>query len=227
MHKMGLAMIAESKRTNQRKGWIWVAAACMLLPAALSASGQTGIDKQGELYLGGQPGAPVKIEVYSDYQCPVCRTYYLETLKPLLADYAKTNKLDKICIVYHDFPLVDIHQFARKAARFALAAQHLSRERWLRVTDALYTEQDKWSQDGNIEAALGKMLDPTEVLRMQTIAAEPAIDAVVDQEILLGQSRNITSTPTSFIITETGRQQRVTGMVPLSILKDFVDKLVK
>ena len=112
----------------------------MCLVFGLSAAGRNGAGAQPELYLGGQPGAPVKIEVFSDYQCPVCRTFYLETLKPLLADYTKENKIAKICVVYRDYPL-DMHPFARKAARFALAANRLSRERWLRVTDALYTEQ--------------------------------------------------------------------------------------
>ncbi|MBZ5495353.1 MAG: DsbA family protein [Acidobacteriia bacterium] len=206
--------------------WVGPAAAFTLLAAALPLTGQSSAYQPVELYLGGQPGAPVKIEVFSDYQCPVCRTFYLDTLKPLLADYAKEDKIDKICVVYHDFPL-DMHPFARKAARFALAAQRLSRERWLRVTDALYTEQEKWSQDGNIEAVLAKTLDPTELVRLQNMVANPAIDATINQEIMLAQSRGITSTPTFFIITETGRQNRVIGGVPYAVLKNYLDGLVK
>jgi hypothetical protein len=49
------------------------------------------------------------------------------------AEYTKANKINKIYVVYHDFPL-DMHQFARKATRLALAAERLGRDRWLRVT---------------------------------------------------------------------------------------------
>jgi len=216
-------MTQESNRMKGRGGWIWLGAAFLILTAALSAAGQTATNREDEQYLCGQPNSPVKIEVFSDYQCPVCREFYLETLKPLAADYASGNK---VYIVYHDFPL-EMHQFSRKAARFALAARRLGRERWLRVADVLYKEQAQWSQDGNIEAVLAKALDPTELVRLKKLAADPAIDAAVGQEIMLGQSRSITSTPTVFIITETGRQQRVDSGIPYPVLKDFLDRTLK
>lgn len=219
-------MIRESKGTGKSFYWIWLAAGFMFFASPLSVPSQTGIGQQAELYLGGQPGAPVKIEVFSDYQCPVCRTFYLETLKPLLANYVKENKIDKICVVYHDYPL-DMHPFARKAARYALAAHRLGRERWLRVTDALYAEQAQWSQDGNIEAVLAKTLDPTELVRVRKLASDPAIDAAIQKEIQVAQSLNITSTPTFFIKTETGRQQRVTGWITFVTMKDYLDRLLK
>lgn len=198
-----------------------------LEPAATpAATGRTGSDNRGELCLGGRPGAPIKIEVFSDYQCPRCRQFYLESLKPFLADYIEAGKINKIYVVYHDYPL-EMHKFARLAARFGLAAASLGREHWLRVTDVLYTEQAQWSMDGNIEAVLAKSLDPTELLRVKTLAEDPAINDAVGQEIMLAQSRNITSTPTFFITTDTGRQQRVEGWITYTTLKDFIDRLLK
>jgi protein-disulfide isomerase len=184
------------------------------------------MDSASELCLGGERGAPVKIEVFSDYQCPRCRDFYLETLKPLVAEYTKSNKTNKIYIVYHDFPL-EMHRFARRAACFALAAARLGRERWLRVTDLLYTQQAQWSEDGNIEAVLAQGMDPTEVVRLANMAADPAIDAAVQDELLLGQSREVTSTPTFYIIPPTGPPQRVAGWVNYATLKDYLDRILK
>ncbi len=192
----------------------------------LSMAALAGTERQDEIYLAGRPGAPVKIEVFSDYQCPVCRSYYLDTLKPLIAEFTKTNKINKISIVYHDFPLETIHQFARKAVRFGLAAPRLGPEKWLKVTDALYAQQAVWSENGNIEAVLGKVLDPADLNQLKKAVADPAIDARINQEIALGQSRAVTSTPTTFIITETGRQQRFTGDPSYPALRDYLDKLV-
>ena len=213
----------QKAKCKDRRQRIGLAVAFALLASTLSLSGQTGAEKQAQLYLGGQPSAPIKLEVFSDYQCPVCRLFYLETLKPLVADYASVNK---VYIVYHDFPL-DMHPYARKAARFALAARRLGREQWLRVTDALYSEQAQWSQDGNIEGALAKVLDPTELVRVKQLAGDPAVEASLNQEVMLGQSRNVTSTPTLFVITDTGRQQRVNSGVPYPVLKDFLDRTLK
>lgn len=216
-------MIQVLNGTKQQGSRIWPAAIVALLLSALNAAGQTSAVKQPVLCLGGQPNAPIKIEVFSDYQCPRCREFYVETLKPLLAEYAKANK---VYVVYHDFPL-DMHKYARKASRLALASQLISRELWLRATDAIYMWQDQWAQDGNIEAALAKVMDPTQLMRVKKLAADPAIEATLTQEIMLGQGRKITSTPTWFIITETGRQQTIQGKLPYVTLKDYIDRRLK
>ncbi len=192
--------------------------------AAVSIAAQAPGSKTDGILIFGQPGAPVKVEVFSDYQCPICRSYFLGTLKPLIADYAKSNKADKIFIVYHDYPLENIHQFARKAVRFSLAAHRMGTDKWLKVADALYTQQPAWAENGNIEAVLDKALEPGDMAQLKKLAADPAIDATINQEVTLAQSREVTATPTTFIITETGRQQRFTGDPTLPVLKDFLDK---
>jgi len=214
---------------SQRRNPCWsviVAGVLLAFFAGLSMS-QTAASKPPEIYLAGQSSASVKIEVFSDYQCPVCRTYYLETLKPLIYDYTKANKIDRISVVYHDLPLDSIHQYARKAARLALAAHRMSKDKWLRVSDALYMQQAGWSEDGNCETSLEKTLEPADLIQLKKLAADPSIEAALNQEILLAQSRDITSTPTTFIITETGRQQRFTGDPGFPALKDFLDNLIK
>jgi protein-disulfide isomerase len=196
------------------------------LAGTANGPGAARSDSASELCLGGERGAPVKIEVFSDYQCPRCRDFYLETLKPLIAEYTKSNQIQKIYIVYHDFPL-EMHQFARRAASFALAAAKLGRERWLRVTDILYTQQAEWSVDGNIEAVLAREMNPTEAVRLANMAADPAIGAAVQEELMLGQSRQIASTPTFFITPPTGPPQRVAGWVTYATLKDYLDRCLK
>ncbi len=200
-----------------------IAVPLVMLAAALFAAGQSRSVRQAEFYAGGAPGAPVKIEVFSDYQCPACRSFFLDTIKPILAGYSSSNK---VSVVYRDFPL-EMHPLARIASRFSVAAQRLGRDRWLRVSEALYMQQDQWSQDGNFEAVLAKVLNSTEWIRLNKLVEDPAIDAAVEEEIMLGQSKAVTSTPTFFIITDSGRQQRVNGPVPYSVLKDYIDRLLK
>ena len=233
------------QRTGRRAVWMWLFAALVILTAGACSSGdgaaqkvenpgpsaslivpgsvQPGTGGNAEFILGGAPGAPVRIDVFSDYQCPVCGIFYLSTLKPILADYAATKQ---VYVVYHDFPL-EMHQYARKAARFAHAAHQFNRDRWLRVTEALYTQQAQWSLDGNIEAVLAKVLDPAELARIARLAADPATDAAVEEGVLLGHSQNITVTPTFFITTTNGRQERVNQGVPYAVLKDYLDRILK
>jgi protein-disulfide isomerase len=199
-----------------------IVVAFVMLASALFAW-QTS-DRQAEFYAGGAPDSPVKIEVFSDYQCPACRTFFLDTIRPILAGYSSSNK---VSVVYRDFPL-EMHPFARVASHFSIAAQRLGRDRWLRVSEALYLQQTQWSLDGDFEAVLSKVLNSTEWIRLKKLAADPAIDAAVQEEVMLGQSKGVNSTPTFFIFTGSGRQlQRVNGPIPYSVLKDYIDRLLK
>jgi protein-disulfide isomerase len=189
-------------------------------------AGQPFPDDPDELIFSGVRGAPVRIDIFSDYQCPRCGEFYRDTIKPLADEYTRTDKINRILIVYHDFPL-EMHPYARKASRFALAAARIGRDRWLRVNDQLYREQAGWSVDGNVEASLAKVLDPTELVRIANLAAKPEIDAAVQNGVLFGQSREIGSTPTFFITSPFGPQQKVAGGVAYATLKDYLDRLLK
>jgi protein-disulfide isomerase len=197
-----------------------------MLPAALlPVLPGTNNDMAG-FWLGGQPNAPVKIEVFSDYQCPHCRSFYLETIKPLIEKLTIEKKIDDIYIVYHDLPL-DMHPYARKAASYALAASRLGREPWLRVVDCLYQQQSVWAQNGNIEAVISGVLGEAEMTHVRKLAADPMIEQTLRDEIALAQSRQIRATPTFIISTQAGRQERVSGMVPYEILKGHLDNVLR
>ncbi len=199
---------------------VWMAAA---LPARLRGGTENKLD---ELWLSGQPGAAVKIEVFSDYQCPHCRVFYLDTIKPLIASFTRENKINDLYIVYHDLPL-DMHQYARKAASYALAAERVSHDAWLRVSDALYREQAQWAQDGNIEAVISRVLEGTELAQVKKLVTDPEIAEEMHSELMLAQSRQIRATPTFFIVSSAGRQERVSGTVPYDLLRSHLEQFLK
>ncbi|MCC7002391.1 MAG: thioredoxin domain-containing protein [Gemmatimonadaceae bacterium] len=58
----------------------------------------------------GKESAPVQIVVFSDYQCPYCRSV-TPTIEQLLAKYPET-----VAVTYRHFLLEDIHPQARDAA---------------------------------------------------------------------------------------------------------------
>jgi len=92
---------------------------------------------------GGTLDAPIRMEIFSDFQCTWCRAFYLETVTQVLKSYSPA---DKVCVIYYEFPL-DMHPYGRKAARYSIAAQHVGKKQWLAVVDALYTKQEQWAAD--------------------------------------------------------------------------------
>jgi protein-disulfide isomerase len=183
---------------------------------------QTEFVKPDDFCLGGNPSAPVRIEIYSDFQCPSCRDFYLETILPVLKEYGRKNK---VYLLYHDFPLKS-HKYAFEASRYAVAARRLGRDQWLRVSEALYTDQAKWAADGKPEAAAARVLTPEELSRLKRFLEEPSTDQFINQEMDAARNRQVSSTPTFFLSAD-GREQKVVGKVSYAVLKDYLDRLLK
>lgn len=68
---------------------------------------------------GGDPTAALAIIEYSDFQCPYCRRYYLETWPLIDRNYVRTGRLR---YVFHHLPLGRIHPVAVGAAESAECA---------------------------------------------------------------------------------------------------------
>jgi protein-disulfide isomerase len=172
--------------------------------------------------LGGSLTSPIRIEVFSDFQCPACRELYLGTIRQVLQDYSSK---DKVCVIYYEFPL-PMHQYAKEAARYSEAAGRLGQQKLLPVYESLFNDQEQWAKDGSIDLAISKALPGEDVQRLKKEMKEPGINAEIEKQIQLGLKREIQSTPTLFI-SYPGKQQKVEGVVAYTILKQFIDSIVK
>ncbi len=173
-------------------------------------------------FLMGGADSPVKIEMFSDFQCPSCRTFYLETVTRLLPEYAAGKK---VSFIFRDFPLMQ-HPVAREASRYALASRILGHDPWLKVIEYLYTCQVEWSYDGRIEGVLSRILSAPDMAKVKQELKNPAIEQTINQTVALGNSKNVNSTPTLFI-TLGGKEQRVTNALPFEVMKGYIDPYLK
>jgi len=204
---------------------MWNRSGLMVLLSAIFLQGfysrSSAADSPGQV-LGGSASSPIKIEVFSDFQCSACREFYLGTVRQVLQEYSSN---DKVCVIYHEFPLAG-HRYSRNAAQYAEAAARISVQRLLQVMDSLFMDQAKWSQDGNIEASISKLLPREDFLKLKKIMRSSSIDQSINDEVQLGLKHNIKSTPTMFI-RYSGKQQRVEGLVTYLVLKQFIDTILK
>jgi protein-disulfide isomerase len=173
--------------------------------------------------MGGPPKSPVRIEVYSDFECPYCRDLYLTVTRQVLQDYS-----NKVCVVYHEFPL-STHRYSQEAARYAEAASRMGQETLLRVFDALFMDQANWSQTGGIDTVIAKALPREQFQKLKRIMQDPGVNMEVEKERQRGLLAGINSTPTMFIYYY-GRQQKVDtsqGPIPYPVIKHFLDSVLK
>ena len=193
--------------------------------AAPAPAAQTRITPTSVTYAKslGRSSAPVRIEVFSDYQCPQCRFFYLNTLRPVIDNYVSAGK---VYLIHHDFPL-SMHAYSRDAARWATAAAVVGD--FETVDQALYTNQDKWAANGQIEPFIAAVLSPGDMKKVKTLYTQDAseLDAAVATDQELGNSKKIDSTPSVFVTAHGETHQLPPGGVNYQLMKQYLDFLLQ
>jgi protein-disulfide isomerase len=167
----------------------------------------------------GPVTAAVRIDLFSDFECPACKALHEQTVKRVKEEYAKKGKLR---LVHHDFPLPQ-HKQARRAATLAAAADRLGK--FDVVADALFSQQESWSKSGNVDAAVDSVLTPEERKKVREIANDPAIAAAIERDVQLGQRTKVSSTPT-MVVTHNGKPNPIVGAVSYPVFSKYLNSLV-
>jgi protein-disulfide isomerase len=167
----------------------------------------------------GPVAAAVRIDLFSDFECPACKALHEQTVKRVKEEYASKGRLR---LVHHDFPLPQ-HKQARRAAALAAAADRLGK--FDAVADALFRQQDTWSKSGNVDEVVDSVLTPDERKRIDTLANDPAIAANIERDIQLGQRMQVSSTPT-MIVTHNGKPSPVVGVISYTVFSRYLNSLV-
>jgi protein-disulfide isomerase len=214
----GTGLMPNKSVSNHIKLWTIL----MIVPALLIPMSAEPQRAQPRNCVGGTLNAPIRLEVYSDFQCGACAMFFLEVIIPAVKEYGNSGK---ICVLYNEFPL-NGHKYSHKAARYSLAAQRVGRRQWLAVMEALYRRQPLWTQDGNIDKALNGVIPSEDLAQVKELAKQTSIHDTVDRERALGEKRVINSTPTVFV-TVNNRTQKIERVLPYEVWKDFFDDNLK
>ncbi len=87
----------------------------------------------------GSPGAPITMVEFSDFQCPYCAQYALETLPQIKESYIETGL---VYYIFKDLPL-PIHPHAQKAAEASRCAG--AQDSFWEMHGLLFKDQEQWS----------------------------------------------------------------------------------
>ena len=193
---------------------------CALLAASLVVAGGTTSSGQSSTARAvGPVTAAVRIDVFSDYECPACKSLHEQTLRRVREEFAAKGKLR---LVHHDFPLPQ-HKHARRAAALAAAADRFGK--FEAVSDALFRQQETWSKGGGVDEIVDSVLTPEERKKIDEIANDPAIAASIERDIQLGQRMKVSSTPT-MVVTHNGKPNPVVGVVSYPVFSKYLNSLL-
>jgi len=142
----------------------------------------------------GDAKAPVTIVEYSDFECPVCRSLH-DVLRAMLPNYA-----GKVRVVFKDFPIEQLHPWARTAAIAGRCTYQQKPEAFWKIYDLIYDNQEIISAAN----AWTKMTDYAgesglDVESFKGCMASPEAGAAVNASRANGEKLEVNSTPTLFI----------------------------
>jgi protein-disulfide isomerase len=193
-----------------------VTKAAPLPPAPQSAADLTDVDSHKAF---GSKNAPVTMEVFSDYQCPACKTLFTTTNRRLMDDYVSSGK---VYLIHRDFPL-PMHAHSRVAARYARAAAQLGKVE--PVEQALFQNQEKWEQNGDVDGIVASVLSAGEMTKVRALVKGGTLDPMIDKDYALGQTYRVNQTPTTVFHCK-GQTYPYSGVMTYDILKQFLDQLL-
>ena len=168
----------------------------------------------------GSPNAPIRIEVFSDFECPACKGLHEQILPLVMKDYVIPGK---VFLVSREFPL-PMHKYSREAADYATAAAKL--DKYQPVADALFLNQVAWAASGKVWDTVAGVLTPVDAKKVQLLAKDPSVLSAVQRDVDAAKAAGINQTPT-MIITSGPKRYPLGGAVNYNLLRSLLDGLLK
>src|ERR1017187_7710936 len=138
----------------------------------------------------GNPAAPLRMDLYSDFTCPHCRVLHEETLPKIIADYVTPGKA---YLVFHEFTLTGPgHEHSKTASLYAAAAERVGKSQ--QVCDTLFQTQTSWAVSGKVWETVSTVLSPVEQKKVQALFKDPAVAAEVQHDLELGMAAHVDRT---------------------------------
>ncbi len=157
--------------------------------------------------VGGNPRGNVTIVEFFDYQCGYCKRVFRTVQKLLKSD-------GNIRYVFKEFPILGAQSVV--AARAALAAWKLDRDRYVSFHTALMQSKGRLSERKILSIAAESGLD---VERLRAAMADPGIGKALARNFELAKALDINGTP-GFVIGD----QVVPGAIDLETLTALVSE---
>jgi protein-disulfide isomerase len=142
----------------------------------------------------GSANAPVKLEVYSDFQCPNCELFWTSVEPTIVKDEIATGRAQ---LIYHDFSFIGPESLT--AATAARCADQQGK--FWPYHDILYANQGRENSGAFSDARLTQMATAVglDTAAWTTCRADPASTAAVEQETSAGEARGVNGTPMVYV----------------------------
>lgn len=166
-------------------------------------------------HVRGRRNAVITLVVYSDFECPFCKTHH-ETMRKILRAYR-----GKVNLIFRHFPL-PFHESAKPAAQ---AAECVAK---IRGTTAFWTFVDRiFEQGADTYAQVGADASGN-AAKFRSCMERGETTALIDGQIQGATKAGVSGTPTTYLIDRRSRTiTQMVGAQPLESFRTAIDALLK
>ncbi len=182
----------------------------------------------------GNPNAKVALIVFDDFQCPFCAIaegnkekveQFSSTIPgykaPMPNVYENYIKNGTVKLVFYNFPLEQIHPYAKDAANAGLCVYEQDNnngEIFNKFKVKMYDNQDEWATS-DFENVITKYVKELglDVDKFKECYSEKRYDEQITKELELGEKYGVSGTPTFFI----GRKM-ISGAQPYEVFEEAI-----
>ena len=170
----------------------------------------------------GNPNAPITIIEFSDFQCPFCARFHVQTLPLLLEEYIEQGKVK---LVFRDFPIQSIHPNALPAAVAAECANEQGQ--FKAMHDMLFDNQNQWSKQ-ETDVALSIFTQYATEIQLDQNTFDSCLTSgkyieEIRNDLEDGRSYDVTGTPGFFIGNDDIGYVELKGAQPFESFKKVID----
>ena len=170
----------------------------------------------------GNPDAPITIIEFSDFQCPFCARFHIQTLPTIMEEYIEKGDVK---LVFRDFPLQSIHPNAVPASVAAECANEQGE--FKQMHDILFEKQNQWS---NLETvyAIELFNQYSEQINLEQEQFTSCLSSAkyvkeIQNDLNDGRAYGITGTPGFFIGNQEIGFVELKGAQPFESFKKVID----
>lgn len=180
------------------------------------------ININGDPFIGAS-NTPVTIAFWSDFQCPFCKKFEVETLPQLVTDYVDTGKVK---LVFMDFAFLGSDSI--DAGVYSRAIWNLYPDKYLAWRTAIYEAQDEEGDQGFGDSkSIDKLNATIAGIDAAKVAADvkanrSAYEAQMNSDKAEAQKAGVNATP-SFVVGS----QVIQGAYPYPTFQAAIDASLK
>lgn len=173
----------------------------------------------------GSSDAPVTVYEFSDFQCPFCSRYFVQTEPSINESFVRTGKLR---VVFRDMPLVELHPNAPAAHQAANCVAQQSAELYWAMHDQLFRSQNEWSRLPDPLAVFSRIVGEisADATAYESCMTSGETKSIVDASLSEAFTLGFSGTPSfRFVSNASGGHYDLIGAQPYDQFESYIETI--